>query len=39
VQEGTFDDLVRVEGRFREMARRQMLDVPPTDAPASPTGG
>lgn len=37
VQEGTFDDLVRTEGRFREMARRQMLDVPPIDAPSSPS--
>ncbi|NBX35861.1 MAG: ATP-binding cassette domain-containing protein [Planctomycetes bacterium] len=34
VQVGTFDDLVRVEGRFREMARRQMLDVPPAIGPA-----
>lgn len=37
VQEGTFDDLVRTEGRFREMARRQMLDVPPIDPPSSPS--
>jgi NHLM bacteriocin system ABC transporter ATP-binding protein len=39
VQEGTFQDLVRVEGRFREMARRQLLDVPPLDAPPSAGDG
>jgi len=39
VQEGTFDDLVRVEGRFREMARRQMLEVPSIDTPVDPRGG
>jgi ABC-type multidrug transport system fused ATPase/permease subunit len=39
VQEGTFQDLVRVEGHFREMARRQLLDVPPLDARPSAADG
>jgi ABC-type bacteriocin/lantibiotic exporter with double-glycine peptidase domain len=39
VQEGTFQDLVRVEGRFREMAQRQLLDVPPLDASPSAADG